>query len=211
MKNKGKLKRAERLEISILLKKEYSFREIAEALERSPNTISYEIKNNSVNWEYDPLKAHAKARHRKRMSKFQWKKIEENKELKKYIIQGLKDCWNPDEIAGRMKEENKSFYASKTAIYDCQVPRRREAEKEMERKFLVLLRRFSLRKEHPYFITFVCSFLRPHGDRGAPVSAFCGSSIGRSHSFAGPLRCLLRVHSVASAMFVISYRIDLST
>jgi len=118
MKNKEKLKKAERLEISVLLKKEYSFREIAEALKRSPNTISYEIKNNSVNGKYDPLKAHAKARHRKRMSKFQWMKIEENKELKKYIIQGLKDGWNPDEIAGRMKEEKKPFYASKTAIYD---------------------------------------------------------------------------------------------
>src|SRR3972149_6103975 len=46
-------------------------------------------------------------------------------------------------------------------------PLRREAEKEMERKFLVLLRRFSLRKEQSYFNIFVCSFLHPHGDRGA--------------------------------------------
>jgi hypothetical protein len=52
-------------------------------------------------------------------------------------------------------------------------PLRREAEKEMERKFLVLLRRFSLRKEQSYFNIFVCSFLHPHGDRGAPISAFC--------------------------------------
>ena len=55
-------------------------------------------------------------------------------------------------------------------------PLRREAEKEMERKFLVLLRRFSLRKEQSYFNIFVCSFLHPHGDRGALVSAFSGSS-----------------------------------
>jgi len=48
--------------------------------------------------------------------------------------------------------------------------------KEMERKFLVLLRRFSLRKEQSYFNIFVCSFLRPHGDRGALVSTFGGSS-----------------------------------
>lgn len=118
MKNKGKLKRAERLEISILLKKDYSFREIAEALCRSPNTISYEIKSNSVNGEYDPIKAHAKARVRKRMSKFQWMKIEENPELKKYIKNGLKKHWNPDEISGRMRKEKQPFYASKTAIYE---------------------------------------------------------------------------------------------
>lgn len=118
MKNKGKLKRTERLEIAILLNKGYSRRGIGRALGRSPNTISYEIKKNSVNRIYDPIKAHIKARLKKRMSKFQWMKIEENKELKKYVIQGLKDDWNPDEIAGRMKEENKPFYASKTAIYD---------------------------------------------------------------------------------------------
>src|SRR3989344_7785988 len=55
-------------------------------------------------------------------------------------------------------------------------PLRREAEKEMERKFLVLLRRFRLRKEQYYFNIFVCSFLHHHGDRGALVSAFGGSS-----------------------------------
>lgn len=118
MKNKGKLKRAERLEISILLKKDYSFREIGQALGRSPNTIAYEARNNSTNGEYDPIKANAKARLRKRMSKFQWKKIEENKELKKYLIVCLEKHWNPDEISGRMRKEKQPFYASKTAIYE---------------------------------------------------------------------------------------------
>ncbi len=118
MKNKEKLKRAERLEISILLKREYSFRDIARALNRSPNTISYEIINNSTNRIYNPIKAHAKARVRKRMSKFQWMKIEENKDLKKYMVKGLKKHWNPNEISGRMKKEKQLFYISKTAIYE---------------------------------------------------------------------------------------------
>ena len=118
MTNKGKLKRAERLEISILLKKDYSLREIGQALGRSPNTIAYEVKRNSVNGEYDPVKANAKARLRKRMSKFQWKKIEENKGLKKHIIIGLEKHWNPDEISGRMKKEKQPFYASKTDVYE---------------------------------------------------------------------------------------------
>ena len=60
--------------------------------------------------------------------------------------------------------------------------------KKEERKFLVLLRRFSLRKEQSYFNTFVCSFLRPHGDRGAssPRSVvalgFVASFTGRDKS-----------------------------
>lgn len=118
MKKREKLKRAERLEIAILLDKKYSHREIARVLDRSPNTISYEIKKNLVNGRYDPVKAHAKARVRKRMSKFQWMKIEENKELKQYIIRGLEKHWNPDEISGRMRKEKQPFYASKTAVYE---------------------------------------------------------------------------------------------
>ena len=118
MKNKEKLKKAERLEIAILLDKKYSYRDIGKALGRSPNTISYEIKENAVNDIYDPIKADSKARNRKRMSKFQWMKIEEDNELKQYIIKGLYKHWNPDEISGRMRYEKKPFYASKTAIYD---------------------------------------------------------------------------------------------
>lgn len=118
MKKREKLKRAERLEIAILLGKRYSRRQIAEVLSRSPNTISEEMRKNSVNGQYDPIKASDKARLRKRMSKFQWKKIEENKKLKEWIIKGLENRWNPDEISGRMKKEKQPFYASKTAIYE---------------------------------------------------------------------------------------------
>ena len=38
------------------------------------------------------------------------------------------------------------------------------SRQKMERKFLVLLRRFRLLKEHYHFITFGCSFLRPCGE-----------------------------------------------
>lgn len=44
-------------------------------------------------------------------------KIEENRELKHYIIEKLKLKWNPDEISGRMREEKKLWYASKNSIY----------------------------------------------------------------------------------------------
>jgi IS30 family transposase len=44
-------------------------------------------------------------------------KIEENKELKKYIIEKLELKWNPDEIAGRMREEKKLWHISKNSVY----------------------------------------------------------------------------------------------
>lgn len=118
MKKKQKLKQVERLEIAILLAKGYSLRKIGEALGRSPNAISYEVRENSTKGVYDPLKADAKARVRKRMSKYQWKKINEDDDLREYIITRLKKHWNPDEISGCMRREKQPFYASKTAIYE---------------------------------------------------------------------------------------------
>ena len=117
MKKKGKLTRAEHFEISILLEKRYSYRKIGEAMGRSPNTVSYEVKVNSVNGAYDPLKADRKARVRKRASKYQWRKINENGILQSYVIDKLKAHWNPDEISGRMKEDKEPFFVSKNTIY----------------------------------------------------------------------------------------------
>ena len=118
MKKATKIKKAERDEIFILLSKRYSIRNIAKVLGRSPNTVSYEIRNNSVNGTYDPEKADKKARVSLRNRRFQWRKINKDKKLRKYIVAGLKQDWNPDEISGRMKEEKKPFYTSKTAIYE---------------------------------------------------------------------------------------------
>jgi len=87
-------------------------------MNRSVSSISDEIKKNSVNGVYDPLKANHKAYVRRRSSKYQGKKINEDNELKEYIVQGLKKHWSPDVISGRMRKENQLFYSSKTAIYE---------------------------------------------------------------------------------------------
>jgi len=118
MNHKGDLTREERLEIGILLRKGYSGRAIARALSRSPNTISYEVRTNSVRGEYQPLKADAKARLRKRMRKLEWSKINADAALKRKVIEKLKQHCNPDEIAGWLRRVKKYGYVSKTAIYE---------------------------------------------------------------------------------------------
>lgn len=105
------------MEIGILRSRGYSIREIAGEMERSPNTISYELQKNMVDGEYDSKKAHDKSRLRKRMRKLQWMKIEHQPELKRYVIERLEQKWNPDEISGRMKREKKPFRISKNSIY----------------------------------------------------------------------------------------------
>lgn len=105
------------MEIGILLTKRYSQRSIGKSLGRGHNTVSYEIAHNSVRGRYDPLKADAKVRLRKRMRRLEWSKIEKMPRLKTFIIEKLKVRWNPDEIAGFLKRTKVHPYVSKTAIY----------------------------------------------------------------------------------------------
>jgi len=115
---KGDLAKAERLEIAILKEKQYSLRRIAGVMERSPNTISYEVKVNSINGEYNPHKAHIKAQVRKKYRRFQYSKIEKYPEIKQTIIKKLEKHWNPDEIAGWLQDNQPKLYVSKSAIYN---------------------------------------------------------------------------------------------
>lgn len=95
--------KTERLELSVLLKKGYSQRDISRALRRNPSSVSREIKNNSVNGTYDPLKAHHKAYVKRYYAKYQGMKIRKHSELEQYIEEKMKLSWSPESIAGRMK------------------------------------------------------------------------------------------------------------
>ena len=83
-------------------------------------------------------------------------------------------------LADSRVQKPKNFLAFSSRLLPP--PLHREAEKEMERKFLVLLRRFSLRKEQSYFNIFVCSFLHPHGDRGASSPRFVAALYSANHT-----------------------------
>ena len=97
----------ERNELSVLLNKGYSIRDIAYALRRNPSSVSREITKNSVKGQYDPDKANHKAYRRRKYSKYQGMKIRENHWLEKYIEERIKsDHWSPEQIAGRLKLKN---------------------------------------------------------------------------------------------------------
>jgi transposase, IS30 family len=114
---------AERSEIAILLGRGCSQREIAKALGRSPNTINYEVRVNSVLGVYDPLKAKHKSRVSRRSRRYQWQKIEHHPKLRCFIVDKLEKAdWSPDSIAGYLKHEQpdgsyKLPYVSTPQIY----------------------------------------------------------------------------------------------
>ena len=59
-----------------------------------------------------------KAQVRKKYRRFQYSKIEKYPEIKRIIIEKLKEHWNPDEIAGWLKDTHPELYVSKSAIYN---------------------------------------------------------------------------------------------
>jgi transposase, IS30 family len=101
------IKKAERLEIAILLKRKHSQRSIADVLGRSAGTISEEISLNSVNDVYNPLKADHKAYVKRKYSKYQGMKVAENKDSRDYVEEKLKQGWSPEQICGRIKNHDK--------------------------------------------------------------------------------------------------------
>lgn len=112
------IKKAERLEIALLLNKNYSRRDITKTLKRSPNTISREIKENSVKGKYDPYKANHKAYVKRKYSKYQGMKIVQNSQLREYVEEKLKKDWSPEQISGRLKNiDTYICYASQRVIY----------------------------------------------------------------------------------------------
>ena len=112
---------AERSEIATLRDRNYGIREIARALERSPNTISYEIQKNSVNGQYIASKAKAKSRLSRKSRRLHWRKIEQQTELRAFIIEHLAPPhdWSPGVIAGYLQKQQTALpYVSAPVIYD---------------------------------------------------------------------------------------------
>lgn len=87
-------------------------------LNRSPNTISYELHHNEVNEEYVASKAHAKAKGRRKNASFQGKKIVRIPRLREFVDKALLDGQSPEAIAGRLKagRERGLPYASRPTI-----------------------------------------------------------------------------------------------
>lgn len=112
------IKKAERLEIAILLKKKYSLRNVANVLGRGVGTISEEISLNKVNGVYDPHKADHKAYVRRKYSKYQGMRVAENSRLREYVEENIKNDWSPEEVAGRIKNIDRHVpCASRGAVY----------------------------------------------------------------------------------------------
>lgn len=109
----------ERQRIERYLRQGKSRRFIAAKLGRSVSSISDEINNNSVHGEYVAMKAHAKSKQRRFISKVQCMKVSTDIDLKNFVIEEMThNHQSPEGISGRLKNiETNIQYASIKAIY----------------------------------------------------------------------------------------------
>ena len=104
--------------IEALWKSGHTKKEIAEVLGVHKSTIGREIeRRKKEDGEYKADTANHKAGIKRSNSKYQGMKIEQHPFLRKHIVRELKIPRSPDEIAGRMKQENWLIKVSSDAIY----------------------------------------------------------------------------------------------
>jgi IS30 family transposase len=102
--------------IEKMYEKGVGIREIGEFLGRSPNTISYEIKEKSVNGIYTAQKAWVKKLQKRWRAKSQCLKVSLNSFLTKFVETKLEEKWSPKQISGYLREEL-SITCSSKAVY----------------------------------------------------------------------------------------------
>lgn len=114
-------KQSDRDEISILLKKGYSHRDIADAIGKDHSSVSREINNHKTKGVYDPRKAEHKARVKRGLSKYQGMKVVNSPGLEIKIAVGLMAGWSPEEVAGRIAylNNNKAVISAKSIYKFC--------------------------------------------------------------------------------------------
>ena len=113
-RNYDQLSLDDRCEIARLCANGGSVRQIAAALDRSPSTISRELRRNrGAQVGYKPSYASQQTRARR------WKgsRLERDESLRAIIMERLASGWSPEQIAGRLAQERGRKVISYESIY----------------------------------------------------------------------------------------------
>ena len=101
-KSYGQIGIRERCEISRLQAEGYSIRQIAAALDRSPSSISREVRRNETRTKgYDPEEAQVRARARM----WSGSRLDRDDDLRERVLAMLMRSRSPEQVAGHLKQE----------------------------------------------------------------------------------------------------------
>src|SRR6266852_2033433 len=104
----------ERCTIARLREDGQSLRQIAAALDRSPSSVSRELKrNHGAQVGYRPAYAQEQASARR----WQGSRLEREAELRKLVLGCLERGWSPEQVAGWLKQQKTATTISHESIY----------------------------------------------------------------------------------------------
>lgn len=113
----------ERNELSVLLRASLKQKDIAKILRKHRTSIWRELKRNPSGKEkkkYNAHKAKQLTKERRIKANFRFRKLENNKWLRHYVIKKIKKYWSPEQIVGRLKRQYpkvKEKWVGKDSIY----------------------------------------------------------------------------------------------
>ncbi len=134
----------QRNELSVLLRAGIKQKKIAKILRKSEPAISREIKRNSVDGKYHARIAKEKTKKRRIVANQRFRKIENDKWIRIYIIRKLNSHWSPEQISGRLKLEYQKKI-SKDCIYHWIYEKRKDLVKYLRCKKGNYRRRYGTR------------------------------------------------------------------
>lgn len=106
-----------RIELAILLTAGKNQTGCAKILGMSRTAVNLEIqRNKDEDGVYRGASAHKRYLERRKTSKEKYRKIENDKVLRRYVVSKLKTYWSPEQIAGRARKE-KGLIISHETIY----------------------------------------------------------------------------------------------
>lgn len=112
----------QRNELAALLRAGLKQNKIAALLGKTGSAVSQELKRNpaSTQTNYDAKSAKENAKKKRINANQRFRKIENNKWLRNYVIRYIKKYWSPEQIEGRLKlkyKNNKERQIGKDSIY----------------------------------------------------------------------------------------------
>jgi IS30 family transposase len=124
----------QRNELSALLRADLTQKKAAELLGKTASAVCQELKRNPAKTKtgYDAGMAKANTKQRRIVANQRFRKIENNKWLRNYIIKKIKKYWSPEQISGRLKlkyKNEKSKQIGKDSIYKYIYSERKELVK----------------------------------------------------------------------------------
>ena len=122
----------QRNELSALLRAKIKKKDIAKLLNKDRTSVWRERKRAETNGIYYVRKAKRLAKEKRIKANARFRKIENNKWLRRYIVKKLKMYWSPEQISGRLKTDypcNRIKHIGKDSIYKFIYSKRKDLVK----------------------------------------------------------------------------------